>query len=784
MKKFYNLLIFAILFFSPLIFFTDLTRNPYYFQIVLLNGLTVILWMAWLIAGLKDRSLAFFETPMNVALGSFLAAVTVSWALAFVLNFHNPYLRSSILSEGFKRWLFLVVNEILAFYAAYYFSDDSNRSKFIAAALWAGFIAAFYGIIQYFGIEPIWPKVLNPFGGRSVSTFGNPTFLSSYIVLLFPLALVNFLAKKARFANLVLLLTFFAGLLCTLTRSSWGGTVVSATAVVFLLLKFERQYLLKRSKILLFLAGVFLVAAIFWPKSKVEGYHPSVLERLTETVKPNENFYAPWDQRKLIWSCAWHMVKENPVFGKGWGCFELFYPFYQGRHLFLDVFRDLRTHANNAHNEILEIWSQAGTAGFGIYIWLLAILFRYSYFLIKNLSGEKRQLAIALSASLAGMLADNLLNVSINFPMPGFLYWWNAGLLVGLGAKKVKTVDLGNTVKKAGVWLLLILSAFLLFRYTTDLLAEVNFFKGYKAGRGNELNKAVRELEISYKLRRLDVNNNYELANTFARLQMPEKALQYYKEALRANAGYDEIYYNMANMFTQIGEKEKAIAEYSESLYINPASKEAYTALGAIILSDMDKFTRAGIGLFEQYARFFPGDKDVWNNLGFLYSKANENQKAVGAYKKALELDPDFEMARRNITFLLSKLGEKDDFLFRIDALFARAQKNIALKHWQQVLEASEELVKIIPKSFKANLYLGNAYYTLGRIEDGISRYNVALKLEPSSPALLGNLGIAYLKAKQYDKAQDMFEKLLSAEPNSALAKQKLDELKLTTGRK
>ena len=41
-------------------------------------------------------------------------------------------------------------------------------------------LAAAYGILQYFQVEIIWPKLLNPYGNRSVSTFGNPNFISSY----------------------------------------------------------------------------------------------------------------------------------------------------------------------------------------------------------------------------------------------------------------------------------------------------------------------------------------------------------------------------------------------------------------------------------------------------------------------------------------------------------------------------------------------------------------------------------------------------------------------------
>ena len=45
-----------------------------------------------------------------------------------------------------------------------------------------------YGIFQYDGKDMIWGSPIQPYGGRPVSTFGNPNFLSSYSLLVCPLA--------------------------------------------------------------------------------------------------------------------------------------------------------------------------------------------------------------------------------------------------------------------------------------------------------------------------------------------------------------------------------------------------------------------------------------------------------------------------------------------------------------------------------------------------------------------------------------------------------------------
>lgn len=780
MKRLEILIIYVLLFVPPLVFFTDLTRNPYIFQIVLANGLTVILAMLRLYRAKQEKCLSVRKTPLDMPLWTFIAVATLSWLAVLGENLSQPYLSYGVYSEGIKSWLFLIVNAALVYYCAVQYASDDDRGRFVLTVYWAGWVAAAYGILQYFGIEFIWPKVLNPFGGRSVSTFGNPNFLSSYLILIFPILFVSYLQAKTamrRLGYLVFMMTYFVSLLCTLTRSSWMGLFVALIVVVAALRVYARDFFAAQRKRIIVSFAVFILFVVFMPRSNVGGYNPSVLQRLAETKEATKTYYGSWHQRRLIWSCAWHMVNERPVLGKGWGCFELFYPSYQGRHLFMAAYHGFRTHANNAHNEVLEIWSQTGTIGLGVYLWLIATIVAYGLFLMRNLKEEKRLMAIGLMASLVGIWVDNMLNVSMHFAIPGFIYWWNLGLLASLGRDERREIAITSFWKRVVVWFLIALGALLLLRYYRSFRAEINYFDGFKASKRNDVQRAIPYLEKAHALQRFEVNNNYELANCYARAGMRDKAIELYRESLRANAGYDEIYFNMGTVLTQGGKVNQAIDEYTRSLNLNPLSLDAYGALGSIFLQNPDLYGRAGTALFKQCLYFFPANKDIWNNLGFLYTKANNNEEALNAYRKALEIAPDFDLARKNYRIALGRLGKTDTTFENIDRLFRTIEENAAAKNWPLALTGSEQLVRLIPKNFRARLYLANSYFTVGRVADAVGQYTEALAIEPNNISAIANLGLAYTESKQYTLAAAQFQRILQIDPRNEMARQKLNQL-------
>ncbi|MFH1073462.1 MAG: tetratricopeptide repeat protein, partial [Candidatus Firestonebacteria bacterium] len=347
-----------------------------------------------------------------------------------------------------------------------------------------------------------------------------------------------------------------------------------------------------------------------------------------------------------------------------------------------------------------------------------------------------------------------------------------------------KTFDLRSPFRKIIILTLVAFGILIINRYVRCFLGEVNYFEGFKLSKKNALQMAIPELEKAKGFQRLEVNNNYELANCYARTGQRDKAIAAYKEALRANAGYDEIYFNMATVLLQFGKVEDAIEEYSRTLHINPLSLEAYTALGSIFLQTPDLYAAGGVKLFEQCLFLFPKNKDVWNNLGFLYTKSGRDQDALNAYNKALEIDPDFELAKKNIKITLLRLGRTDNKLETTEKLFQSIEKNVVSKNWQAALDSCERLVAMSPRSFKGRLYLANIYFTIGRLDEAINQYHEALKLEPGNPSAIGNLALAYFENKQYDLARNEFARVLQIDPENQIAKEKVAELNTMLNRR
>jgi tetratricopeptide (TPR) repeat protein len=355
---------------------------------------------------------------------------------------------------------------------------------------------------------------------------------------------------------------------------------------------------------------IIILTVIFWPKGTAVGYNPSVGERLLEVKEVSTESYGPVYQRLLIWKSSYDMLQNHPVLGVGWGALELFYPFYQGGLIVYKVFSGLRTHANNSHNEVLEILSQIGLLGFGIYLWLLAV---FGFFVCRIISfyrkiNVKSALMIAaLASAMAGMWVDNLLNVTLHFAVPTFLFWWFMGIIIGVQKDAVpekSLIQVFDLTKNKAVSAVLTLSVlcgvFLIYRTYKFEMNQILFFKGFKVAQSTQfqnkddmqkvrmLQNAAATLLKAHEHRRLEVNNNYELGNAYARLRYYDKTIWAYQEALRANAGYDEIYFNMATVYNQHGDFGKAIEFYSISNAINPRNKEVYTGLSNIYI----KFTQ------------------------------------------------------------------------------------------------------------------------------------------------------------------------------------------------
>jgi tetratricopeptide (TPR) repeat protein len=740
----------------PLLFFTDLTRNPYVTQIYLLEAGLLAALLLRVAAGFKAGRFVFRKTLLDGPVLIAAAVAPLSWVVSWGAH---PALRPSVFHEGLRAHLFLGANLLLPFFLSAQVRDPSWRARFQRTALAVGAVAAGYGVLQYFGVEWFWSKALNPYNGRPVSTFGNPNFLSSYLVMLLPLGLWEFLRSRGggRATWGAVLLLYGAALVCTMTRSSWIGAL--AAGGVFLAA--ERPSGRKDARDLLVL-GAFLAAMVFlWPGSPLaEGVRQDPLHRASELFRgvTGSGVYGSWHQRLLIWSCGRDMFLERPLFGKGWGCFELFFPFYQGAYLHDAVFGLFRTHANNAHNVLVEVASQTGAAGLGAAAW---VLLTAALLLVRRgsaLPAEARGLAWARAAAVTGMLADNFFgNVSLFFAVPAFFFAWTAGALAtdvaDDGERAASSRKAGLAVLAGALALASLGGATLLYRAWRG---ELDYFEGYKRAHRDDLAGAIRSLESSRAWRRFEVNNAYELANCY--VQQARRGLDQglggegvrdlfaasvaaFDDALAANAGYDEIHFNRATALLPLGRREEAVLSLRTSLLINPLHEETFRVLGDLYARGPADAERQA-DLFRRATAYFPRQKDFWNGLGHALARMGKPAEAVEPLSRALALDVDFKTAESNLRSCLAQTRLPAPPILAAPGLAAEVRAAARLSRWPEARAKAEALAVLAPECPLAWLMTADLRARTGDSAGALAAYDRVLALDPAQAAALSNKAV------------------------------------------
>ena len=757
----------ALFVFCPLFFLTDSTRNPYIIQnVVLYMGLAVL--AVWHTAdALKRKELWLPEQAVSVPFIVFIFWAVLSLLLSMALF---PRYRWSIAHFGHQSAVFLILNMAFVSYAAAARVRQKRKSFYgiVRLAVLVGSVASLYAVLQYAGMELFWPESVTPFGSRSVSTFGNPNFLSTYLIMVLIPLTVYFLAEKNLIRKIFIFILWvvnFLGLIITRTRSAWLGLGTGMVILLIYLLRSHRELIRANRKVLI-AAAVACVGVLMMPIKTIDigdgdtvstGRRPLLAVSAEKVKSITDMTQASYIQRFLIWKSALLMIKDYPVTGVGWGNFEILYPFYQGKFLTDEAVMALRTHANNAHNEFLEIASQTGVVGLGIYIWFFVSFFRYGWNICRRQKDETERLLIAgVLCGIAAVLADNMLNVSIHFPMPALLLWTQIGMVAGMDQTADTTKQLNVT--KAGQYAL---KALVCIAAIAVVVIQYRFFQGHRwyysafkssHTRTPDLEATTQSGERAYQWYPLIVDNNYEIGNAYARMNRHDKAIWAYREAIRANPGYDEIYYNLAVMYLKKEQWDDAVQALLKSLEINPYPLEA------------------------------------WSMLGTVYIEKKQWEKADLALQKVLAKDPDNTDVRQNLNYVWTQMGKDTRQIenlyppFDIDStvreLMDKGVMAIQQNRWSEAHDIYRQIVSLDRSNITAAFYLANIYFKMNRFDDAIQWYTAVIGYSPQPDSgVYYNRALAYMMKKEMSLARKDFEKVLTMDPENQSARNYLTQL-------
>lgn len=194
------------------------------------------------------------------------------------------------------------------------------------------------------------------------------------------------------------------------------------------------------------------------------------------------------------------------------------------------------------------------------------------------------------------------------------------------------------------------------------------------------------------------------------------------------------------------------------SLFEKKKFSQSFVVFLALVLSILSSQHAwnwiSSVSLWLQASRVNAKSSFVYEYLGMTYWEKGQLDLAEQAYKKAVEVQPDYYLAHNNYANFLVRKGD-----------FKKA-----LVHYLIVVEKAPDLGV-------AHHNLGNIYYYWGQEAEAISCYERARQAKHPSYLGLVNLGALYWKNQQPEKALACFEQALRENIETGRAHQKIAQI-------
>ena len=178
----------------PLVYF-PFNQNGDYFYLPKVYALMFVVSIYLFILFKNRNRLEYLiqADKINITLLAYFTLITVS--LFFAHDIFLALQGGLGREEGYST----IIMYMLLFLAARKVKID--KEGLFNGILVTACIVSIYGILQYYGMDPIPRDFLRISWQRSFSTMGNPNFLGSYLVLILPIAMHLFVIRKKTIAG-------------------------------------------------------------------------------------------------------------------------------------------------------------------------------------------------------------------------------------------------------------------------------------------------------------------------------------------------------------------------------------------------------------------------------------------------------------------------------------------------------------------------------------------------------------------------------------------------------
>lgn len=638
------------------------------------------------------------------------------------------------------------------------FSRERELIRLVKAMMIIGTFLALIGIFQmiFWNGKLLWIRELRH-GGTPFGPYVNRNHFAGLMEMLIPLStgmLIMFspplflknglrhgISEFMRHERANVFILSLASVVIMITALflslSRGGIIgLSLSMVLFGILLILRKST-KRKGILIVLISAITFLTVGW-----FGW-----DRIIDRFESLKDTGVSSEMRFHNWQDSLKVIKDFPFTGTGLGTYEHVYPGY----------KTIRSQERweHAHNDYVEGIIEMGIIGLAIAMYTVFRFYRLMLSgLMKRRLLEARLLSLGALAGITGILVHSITDFNLHIGANGLYFSVLFG--IALSAINIKPLDERGTMlqeKRSRISLFptygLVLSIAITMSVIT--IAEVYYMSvsGSLKSDKKDLVRKKEMLDLAMRLCPLDSKFPFSIGNILAMLGMDDDALKYYKRAARFNPLSGEYLQMLALAFDRKGDKEKAEKFFSLSIKNDPTSawlRKNY----ALWLFSKGRMEEAKIEMGNAMS-LDPSNTRLYLT-GLLLSGLSPDQ--------IRDVVPDNSLSQLYYGRFREERGEIDD----------------ALDAYMNALSLAKKEGVVMTEVY---LRIGEIYEKREMLKEALSIYEEGVGQHPYDYGLRLSLARLYEKFQLPYRAIEEYEKVLTINPASQYAQQRLKRLRV-----
>lgn len=286
-----------------------------------------------------------------------------------------------------------------------------------------------------------------------------------------------------------------------------------------------------------------------------------------------------------------------------------------------------------------------------------------------------------------------------------------------------------------------------------------------------------------------------EAANKFLVKRETEKAIAFYRYAVRSNESFPDAYIKLINALQQSGRHKEAAFYYQKLIEVKNKPKKlakpsqnkfigkflaAYPKSSSFDPKHTHQLFNSNQGSLEPnsqnssiqtkqavneatLATQEPSSASVQVNLGNLYLKSKQWDKAIACYHQAIQLNPKLIVAYRNLAKIYQALGKKRE---ACEVYFRLGEIGSEEKNYQLATECYHKAIELNPSHAQSHHNLGDVFNKQEKWTEAALAYSRAIKIDPNFSWSYNNLADVCLMRQQWSKAVYFYQKAIKINSN------------------